>query len=316
MGADLLSSRAIIGWYYKRLEQNPGMAWIDGITNYFTSDQDKETYAWLGQAPQLKPWVGGRDAKGFTQNKIDITNLHFESTVEFTKKDVRRDKTGQVQVRINDLSDRTNSHWASLASALIANGEATTCYDGQYFFSTTHAESNSGTQSNKLTVTLSSLPCQVHGVAAAPSTEEMQQCILKAIAQIISFKDDQGEPMNENAAEFLVMVPTSLYLTAQAAVSNAVLASNAINLIPNLSAFKIGVVMNARLNAWTTKFAVFRTDGSVKPIIRQEEAPVVLKAKAEGSEYEFDNDAWQFGVDTWRNVGYGLWQGSCLIAMA
>ncbi|WP_306600754.1 Mu-like prophage major head subunit gpT family protein [Geothrix sp. 21YS21S-2] len=316
MGAELLSSRAICGFYYARLDQSVGTGWIDAATNYFTSDQDAETYAWLGMSPQLRLWVGGRQAKGFLENKLTITNLHFESTIEILKKDARRDKTGQIKVRINDLADRTNAHWASLASQLILNGASTVCYDTQYYFSTSHSEGNSGTQSNKLSVTLSGLPCQVHGTAAAPSAEEMQQCILKAIAQIISFKDDQGEPMNENAAEFLVMVPTSLYLVAQAAVNNNVLTSNAINLIPNLQGMTIRVAMNARLNSWTSTFVVFRTDGSVKAIIRQEEAPIALKAKAEGSEFEFDNDAWQFGVDTWRNVGYGYWQMACQVVMA
>ena len=315
MSVELLSSRAIMGMYYLRLEQNPGMGWVNMLTNYFTSDQDSETYPWLSQAPQMREWVGGRNAKGFTDNSITIKNKHFESTVEFRIKDVRRDKTGQVRVRINDLADRTNSHWASLCSTLIVGGEALVCYDGSYFFAANHAEGKSGTQSNSLSVTLSGLPVQVHGTTTAPSVEEMQQCILRAIAQIKSFKDDQGEPMNENANQFLVMVPTSLWLTAQAAVKNSVLTSNAVNLIPNLEGVQIGVVENARLNAWTTKFVVFRTDGSVKPIIRQEEAPVALKAKAEGSEYEFDNDAWQFGVDTWRNVGLGLWQHTCLVTM-
>ena len=48
---------------------------------------------------------------------------------------------------------------------------------------------------------------------------------------------------------------------------------------------------------------------------RKRETEVEIKAKAEGSEFEFDNDAWQFGIDSWRNVGYGYWQRSCLVTM-
>lgn len=315
MTAELLSSRAIIGWYFLRLAQNVGQNWIDGITNYFISDQDSEKYAWLGQAPQMREWIGGRNAKGFTDNGIEIKNRHFEATIEFAKKDVRRDKTGQVQIRINDLADRTNSHWASMVSTLILNGASTVCYDTKYFFGTDHEEGKSGAQSNSISVDVSALPCQVHGTATAPSVEEMQAAILSGIAKIKSFVDDQGEPMNEGAQQFLIMVPTSLWLTAEAATKNAVLTSNAINLIPNLQGLQIGVAENARLNTWTDKFAIFRMDGSVKPIIRQEEEKVKLKAKAEDSEFEFDNDAWQFGVDTWRNAGLGLWQGSCLVTL-
>jgi len=71
---------------------------------------------------------------------------------------------------------------------------------------------------------------------------------------------------------------------------------------------------NPRLT-WTEKIAVFRTDSNVKALIRQEETGVVVKAKAEGSDYEFDNDAHEYGVDTWRNVGYGYWQNACLVTM-
>jgi phage major head subunit gpT-like protein len=72
--------------------------------------------------------------------------------------------------------------------------------------------------------------------------------------------------------------------------------------------------MNPRLT-WTDKFAVFRTDSPIKALIRQTEQDVELKAKAEGSEFEFDNDAWQFGIDAWRGVGYGYWQRACLVTM-
>lgn len=315
MGLTTLSSRAIIGAYYERLNQATGANWIGLLSNYFLSDQESESYAWLGMSPTMREWIGGRHAKGFRENGIEIKNKHFEATLEVRTRDLRRDKTGQVMVRINDLADRTNAHWASLLSTLILAGPSTLCYDGQYFYDTDHSEGASGTQSNQLSIDISALPAQVHGSTTAPSVEEMQQCILKGIAQIKSFKDDQGEPMNEGANQFLVMVPTALWLTAEAAVKNAVLTSNAINLIPNLSSVQIGVAENARLNDWTDRFVIFRTDGSVKPLIRQEEAPVSMKAKAEGSEFEFDNDAWQFGVDTWRNVGLGYWQHSCEIIM-
>ena len=74
----------------------------------------------------------------------------------------------------------------------------------------------------------------------------------------------------------------------------------------------VRVVGNVRLNAWQDKFVTFRTDGRLKAFIRQQETDVAMKAKAEGSEFEFDNDAHQYGVDTWRNVGFGRWQYAVL----
>lgn len=314
MGAATLSSRAIIGSFYQALTQNDYAGLLAAITMLFTSDQDGEDYKWLGQSPQMREWVGGRNAKGFRENGFRIENKHFEATLEVLVSELRRDKTGQIMLRIQELADRTNSHWVSLVSTLLINGESSVCYDGQFFFDTDHSEGDSGAQSNDISVDISTLPAKVHGVITAPSVEEMQQSIFQGITQISGFLDDQGEPMNETAQNFLVIVPTALAITANNAVTmNRAADAQAQDLLPtNLN---VSVVQNPRLSAWTDKFVVIRTDGRVKPFVRQQETEVMLKAKADGSEYEFDNDAHQYGVDAWRNVGYGYWQHACLVTM-
>lgn len=315
MDQSILSSRAVIGMYYARLEANPGMAWVNGVSNLFNSDQASETYPFLGQSPAMREWVGGRQAKGLSGNSLQITNKHYESTLEIALRDLRRDKTPQIEARVQELADRSMTHWASLLSTLILNGPSTVCYDGQYYFDTDHSEGSSGSQSNDITVDISALPAAVHGVVTAPSVEEMQQSILKGIAQILSFKDNQGEPMNEDAQRFLVLVPVGLYLTAVAAVSTLMTAALQQNLNPNMIAgLTVDVQMNARLT-WTDSFAVFRTDSPVKGLIRQSETENDLKVKDENSEFAFDNDAIQIGIDAWRNVGYGYWQRACYVTM-
>ena len=315
MDQSLLSSRAIMGMYFARLEANAGMRWIDGVANMFNSDQASETYNFIGQSPAMRQWIGNRAAKGFTGQGVTIVNNHYEATIEVKKRDARRDKTGQIRARMEELADRGQTHWASLLSTLLMNGTSTVCYDGQYFFDTDHSEGDSGTQSNDITVDISALPAAVHGSVTAPSKEEMQQSILQAIMQIAGFKDDRGEPMNEDASSFLVLVPMSLYPAAIAAVTNMVNGAMQQDMNPNLLAnFNVEVMPLVRLT-WTDSFAVFRTDSPIKAFIRQTEQEIELKAKAEGSEFEFDNDAWQFGIDGWRGVGYGYWQRACYVTM-
>jgi phage major head subunit gpT-like protein len=310
-----LSSRAIIGRYYKRLNQKTGMAWVEALSNYFTSDQESETYKWLGQVPVMRDWVGGRQAKGFTTNGLTIENKHFEATLEIPLVDLRRDKTGQINVRVNELADRTNTHWAQLLSKLIIGGESTVCYDGQYYFDTDHKDATGPVQSNKIGITLNDYKSQIDGGKVGnpdnPSEAALRLAILRTIQQILSFKDDQGEPMNENASKFLVVVPTSLWYVARAAVSVPLTIGGASNAVKVLDEIDISISQNPRLD-WSDKFAVFRTDSSVKSFIRQEEKGIQLKAIAEGSELEFKHDKHWYGVDTWRNVGYGFWQNSCL----
>jgi phage major head subunit gpT-like protein len=314
MDQQLLSTRNVIGIYYARLE-NPAITWIDSVSNMFNSDQALETYPFLGQNPRMREWIGGRQAKGLRGNALSIANKHYEATLEIALRDLRRDKTPQIQARVNEFADEGQAHWGTLLSALIAAGTTALCYDGQYFFDTDHAEGDSGNQSNKITVDISALPAAVHGVVAVPSVEEMQQSILAGIVQILGFKDDQGRAMNSSARRFTVLVPPGLFLAAAAAVSTLATAALQQNLNPNIIAgLTVDVQMEAE-SAWTDTFAVFRTDSPIKALIRQNETNPALKVKDENSEFAFDNDAVQFGIDAWRNVGYGYWQRACYVTM-
>ncbi len=309
-----LSSRAIIGEFFKRLNEKTGMEWIEKISNYFTSDQDSEDYRWIGNSPVMREWVGGRHAKGFQSNGISIENKHFEATLDIPVKHLRRDKTGQIKARIGEMATKTKSHWALLLSKLIADGETTPCYDGKSFFAENHKEGKSGTQSNKITFDLAKAAINGEvGTVELPTEAALREAILAGIQQIIGFKDDQGEPFNECATRFVVMVPFNLWFVAKAALAVPLSVGGASNPVKVLSDLDISIAANPRLSG--SKIYVFRADGDVKAFIRQEETAVQMKAKAEGSEYEFDNDAHQYGVDTWRNVGYGYWQHACQVTL-
>ncbi len=131
MSAQGLSSRAIIGEFYARLEQNDGAAWMGRISNLFQSNQESETYKWLGMAPAMREWVGGRQAKGFRENGITIANKRYEATLEVLLDEMRRDKTGQVMVRVAELAQRNqvvyfthHRHLVALATRVLPAGSA------------------------------------------------------------------------------------------------------------------------------------------------------------------------------------------------
>src|SRR3990172_6087968 len=264
MSAQGLGWRAIIGELYMRLEQDLGASWVGQITNEFQSDQASEEYKWLGQVPQMREWLGGRDAKGFRENGIIIVNKTFEATLEVGVDELRRDKTTQVMVRIAELADRTLSHWGKLLSRLIINGESTVCYDGQFFFDTDHAEGDSGSQSNDITYDVTT--------TTAPTGGEMTSAILKATETVLGLKDDQAEPLNEMARDFLVMVPVPFMGAAAAALGATVIVENATAVASNrlmplgsLGGFTYRLAVNPRLT-WTDKFAVWRVDSPVRAL--------------------------------------------------
>ena len=312
----LLSSRAIIGEFYRSLEQDTGPAWMSQISMLFPSNQESETYAWLGQSPGMREWIGGRQAQGLSLESITLVNQHFEATLEISLRDKRLDKTGQILLRIQELALRTQAHWAKLLSILIKEGKTQKCYDGTSFFGNQHKEGKSGVQSNHLSLSLAALPIAVseRGEPNSPSAKVLKTAILKGVQALLGFTDDQGEPCNENASKFLVMVPTSLMDVTHAALASPVLSGAETNELATTRNFQIDYAVNARL-PWEERFVLFRTDGCVAPFIRQEETPVQLSYIGEGSELEFNEGKHRVGVDCWRAVGYGLWQKACLVQL-
>ena len=102
MGASGLSSRAIIGSFYKALTAAARASWAPKVSMMFGTDQESETYKWLGMAPQMREWVGERMAKGLRENGITIENRTFEATLEVLRDELVRDKSGQIMARIAD----------------------------------------------------------------------------------------------------------------------------------------------------------------------------------------------------------------------
>lgn len=298
-----LTSRAIIGRFYRRLEEAAQAAWWTRVAMRFTSDQASETYRWLGMVPQVREWRGGRKVKPLRHQGFTIANKVWESTIRVDADEQRRDKTGQILVRVNELARRVATHPNKLITTLILSGATADAYDGEPYFSATHAEGDSGTQNNTLTAAA--------GDPLGPTGEEMYEAIVSAIGRILTFKDDEGEPMNESAREFLVMVPPSHLPATLIALSSKIVNSSG-NPLAGREPFRVDWVANPRLT-WDDKFVVFRTDGESRPFIFQEELPVQMQALAEGSELEMNENQHQYGVKAIHECGYGFWQDACLV---
>jgi len=299
-----LTSRAIIGRFYRRLEEVARTAWWTKLAMHFASNQETETYRWLGMVPQVREWKGGRQAKPLAAKGITIVNKVWESTIRVDADEQRRDKTGQILVRVNEMARRVASHPNRLLSTLILSGEASTGYDGQYFFDIDHSEGESGTQSNSIIEEVVS--------PTEPTPDEMLRAITKGISQVLGFKDDQNEPMNETARGFLVMVPVPFWSSTMIALSDRT--RDSVSPLKLWEPFNVEWVANPRLN-WTTKFVLFRTDGETRPFIFQEELPVQVQALAEGSELEINENQHQYGIKAIHEAGYGFWQDACLVTL-
>lgn len=297
------SLRNIEGSYFWSLEETQAASWVPLISDMFTTDQPYEIYKWLGSAPSMSTWRGERVRSGLGDYELSVISDKFDSTLAFDVDDVRRDKTGQIVRRVSEMGQKAATLPQRLFTTLLeANG---TSYDGAAFFADAH---NTGTVDNNLTYNAAT--------AAAPTSAEMSSAILEAIQGMYGFLDDTGDPCNEFATNFMVMVPTNMWQPLVAALKDVFTSAGVSNTLQSAAGMGLTItpVVNPRL-ASTTQMYTFRTDAPVKMGIWQEESlPGGEAFKTLG--IDSDNAFWReevaFGAKRIAQAALGRYELACL----
>lgn len=243
-----------------------------------------EDYAWLGGLPGMRKMRGERIPKKLLEHSYTLVNEEFEASVTVKTADIKDDQTGKYMPLVRSIGEQARLYPDELIFTLLHNGFTSLAYDGQYFFDTDHSEGSSGTQSNK-------------GTAALDATS-----FSAARAALMSFKDDQGRPVNRSL-DLRLIVPAGLLATAEALVETATLATGGAN--PNYGKAKIIVDPFA---TDTNDWYLVNVGGVVKPFIVQEREFIPFESLEDGSEQNFMRKQNYYGT-YWRgNAGYALWQ--------
>lgn len=317
-----LDSRDIIADFYPRLEAAMETIWAPSIAVEIQSDRETEEYAWLGQVPVMRKWLGGRHEEVLNKYSLSIRNDPFEATLAISVDDLRRDKTGQLRQRVSDLAARTATHWNKLVGDQVTAGEAGTlglAYDGQFFFDTDHNESGSN-QTNDLTA--SEVPAANVATTSTLTSTEAADIINQTIAYMMTLTDDKGEPINQGATDVLILCTKAGHF---AGLNNAINLNNLSTGTDNnpvraiqARGFNIRVeFVPQRITAADKLYFFFGSPGmGTTPIIRQSETGVETQLIGAGSEEEFKNKRHLFGVSANRGVGYGMWQKAALVTLS
>lgn len=279
-------------------------AWWAGLAPRVDStDPDGENQAWLGGVGAVTEKTGkGPAVVRMMAKKFWIANKKWELNVGIPLDVWRHNKVGQVAMAVRRKTAVVAAHPGVLIQSLITAGEATACYDGQYFFDTDHSEGDSGTQSNDLTSTVTS--------PSAPTVDEMSDAIVKAVVAIQSFKDDKGNELNLNARAFMVGAGATIYPKVLAAVRNKLLTNGGSNVVADGRDFELKPQLLPRLTG--NKFVVFNVSAGGAPFVLQVLDEPEESALDENSEWCKLHDELLFLSKGTYNTGYGLWQDACL----
>jgi len=108
------------------------------IATQINSTTSEELYAWLGQWPKLREWIGDRHIKSLMAHDYTIKNKKYEATISVARDNIEDERFGVFGPLFQEMGFAAATHSDELVFALLAAGFATTGYDGQFFFDTDH----------------------------------------------------------------------------------------------------------------------------------------------------------------------------------
>jgi len=289
-----LLTKGLRSEFFNRLDATP--VHFNDLSTRVASNSDREVYRWLGTVPRVREWGSGRLAQGLRSESYSIDNLKYEATIEVDRDEISDDQTGQIRLRVAELAQRAATHKDYLISQLLVSGETagSNSYDGVSYFNAAHASGASGNQSNLLTFDAT--------MAASPTVAEFKEALKAAIAKMLGFRDDQGEPMLISASALVCVVPASMLFTASEAI-NATVIGQSTNVLKGIAR-----VISLPWLTDETKWYLLKTDGVVRPFIFQDREPIEFNALAEDSDEGFRREKFLYGVRARYRMAYGYWQ--------
>lgn len=305
----------------KVLTNTPMSNALNGLTVNIQSQLpsgSSERLDFLGMIQPVREWIGPREAITPVEYDYTIRNRKWEDTINLPLEWINNDKTGNVNSSIAALGGRLMQWKAKLICDMLNNSTNTTsvygaCFDNLSFFNSAHVFGNGGvTYTNNNAFLTGAGPAKMTAYEAAKS-------IIQALQQLMSQVDDRGEPVNEDTTAINILVPISTTSqmasvffqainlpkldTGSGSVDNPVLGWKSV--IPNMNLIATPR-LTLNVSGSTASMILLKGDSNACPLIYQEnlgERKITMKGA--GSDYEHDQDSWQYGVRLVGNVGYG-----------
>ena len=247
------------------------------------STTDSETYAWLGDVPGMREWIGDREIQNLTAADYTIKNKDFELTVGVPRNAIEDDKIGVYNPSVQMLGQSAAIHPDELIFSLLKDGFTAKCYDGLPFFSEAHKIGE------KVVSNMGKKKLSLESYTAAR-------------AAMMSLTNSKGRPLN--LVPNLLVVPPALEGMART-ITKSEFINGSTNTMKDTAEPLAVPALAGKDNAWY----LLCTVRPIRPLIYQERK----KAKFVSMTNETDPNVffrkeYIYGVDSRGNVGFGFWQ--------
>lgn len=102
------------------------------------SNDLSEKYVWLGNFPNMKEWIGDRDVQLLQDFGYALDNKLFEASVTVPNIHIEYDKVGLYKPAIEQMAQNSKLFGSELVAEVLVGGNASLCYDGKNFFAADH----------------------------------------------------------------------------------------------------------------------------------------------------------------------------------
>lgn len=205
------------------ITQSRDVIWPE-ICETIDTFSEEEFFATLGTVPQVQEIVDDHevDATDMREYTFDFKNRLFKSLIRLKRSLLDFDQTGQSRTLLHSMAARVANFPDKLFTTRLRNGTSGTCITGSAFFASNHALGGTApaTQSNLVTGnTPTNLFTGVSTLRPAIA-ERLQTDLDRAIVELLSWQDDNGEPFHQklNPASLVVVCSPLLYTTMKLAL--------------------------------------------------------------------------------------------------
>lgn len=252
------------------------------------SSSRETTYAWLGNIPNMREWIGDRVIQNLQAHTYTLKNKDFEVTISVPRNDIADDNIGIYKPIVQEMGCSMVNFPDTLVFELLSKSFIKKCYDGEPMISDNHplntGKLNPLRISNKLNLKLDSLSYS------------------KARAMMMSFKGESGKPLRL-VPDLLVVSPQNEDIARKIAYSEII--DGTTN--PYKGTVEVFVVHELADNP--DYWFLMCTTRAIKPFIFQmREKPKLIGKDNPTDDNVFFNKEFIYGADCRCNAGYGLWQ--------
>jgi phage major head subunit gpT-like protein len=296
----------INGTTLNRLYQNLSKA-FDGAYNSWENIYPRYTmtapsttrsnlYAWLGQMPQVREWIGERQANSIGTRSYELVNRDWENTFEIDRNDVEDNTFFSFSTVAAQLGESFKQHGDVLMAATVEAGISTACFDGQFFFDTDHP---------------------VNPDKPAGTTYDNDRTLALTFANydtvrtgFLGFKNENGIPLAP-PSKLMLLVPPALELTARQIVESEWITPGTAYALAGTSGASMNpfkgsaeVCVNPYLTD-TTRWYLINSGATIKPFLMQtRQAPKFVAYDRPEDPAVFAKKKFLYGTDARYAAGY------------